>query len=59
VDTVEYLGRLWSCTVRPKYAHPVTGRLRFALTPMEVIDLLADYRFIYRSWVLTYDSCGY
>jgi voltage-gated potassium channel len=45
VFTAEYLGRLWSCTVRPKYAHPVTGRLRFALTPMEVIDLLAILPF--------------
>ncbi len=38
---VEYLLRLWSCTVAPQYAHPVRGRLRFAFTPLLLIDLAA------------------
>lgn len=45
VFTVEYLARLWACTVVPRYAHPVWGRLRFALTPLALIDLLAILPF--------------
>jgi len=41
VFTVEYLARLWSCTVHPKYAKPLWGRIRFMLTPLALIDLLA------------------
>lgn len=39
--TVEYVARLWSCTVDPAFAHPVWGRLRFMVQPMMIIDLLA------------------
>ena len=39
VFAAEYLLRLWSCTEDPRYAHPVLGRLRYALTPMALIDL--------------------
>lgn len=42
---VEYLGRVWSATERPGYSNPVTGRLRFALQPMLVVDLLAILPF--------------
>jgi len=45
VFTVEYVARLWSCTVDPRYAHPISGRLRFARTPMSVIDLVAVLPF--------------
>lgn len=41
IFTVEYLLRVWSCTEDPKYAGPVWGRLRFALSPLALIDLLA------------------
>lgn len=41
IFTVEYLLRLWCCTLDPRFAHPVTGRLRFALRPMSIVDLLA------------------
>lgn len=41
VFIVEYLLRLWSITVEPEYAHPVTGRLRWMATPMAVVDILA------------------
>jgi voltage-gated potassium channel len=37
----EYLLRLWVITCSPRYAHPVFGRLRFAVTPLALIDLLA------------------
>lgn len=41
VFTLEYLGRVWSCVEVPAYRAPVRGRLRFALTPLALIDLLA------------------
>ena len=43
--TLEYALRLWSVTVRPRFAHPVTGRLRYAATPMAVVDLVAILPF--------------
>lgn len=41
VFTVEYAGRMWSCIESPAYQRPVRGRLRFAATPLALIDLLA------------------
>ena len=37
--TVEYLLRLWTCVEQNPYRHPVLGRLRFAASPMAIIDL--------------------
>jgi voltage-gated potassium channel len=45
IFTVEYLLRLWSCTAAERYSRPVIGRLRFALTPLAIIDLLAILPF--------------
>lgn len=39
--TAEYAARLWSSTADPRFARPVLGRLRFALTPMALVDLIA------------------
>ena len=41
VFTAEYVLRLWSCTADPRYAGAVRGRLRYALQPMSLVDLLA------------------
>lgn len=41
VFTVEYVGRVWSAVEDPAYRRPVRGRLRYAATPLAVIDLLA------------------
>lgn len=41
VFTVEYVGRVWSCVEATEYRRAVRGRLRFALTPLALIDLLA------------------
>jgi voltage-gated potassium channel len=40
---VEYILRLYACTAGPRelFHHPVLGRLRFALTPMAIVDLVA------------------
>lgn len=41
VFTIEYVVRLWSVTANPRFSRPVAGRIRFALTPLAIIDLLA------------------
>jgi voltage-gated potassium channel len=45
VFSLEYVARLWACTTEPAYAHPLLGRLRFGLTPLALIDLLAILPF--------------
>jgi len=45
VFTIEYVLRIWCCTANPMFAHPVTGRIRFALRPMMIIDFLAIFPF--------------
>lgn len=43
--TLDYLLRLWTCTLRPGFSGPVRGRIRYALTPLAVLDLLAVLPF--------------
>ncbi len=43
--TTEYLIRLWACTTSEQYKDPVNGRIRYALTPMMLLDLLAILPF--------------
>ncbi|MFO8233661.1 MAG: ion transporter [Longimonas sp.] len=43
--SIEYLARLWVCTLIPKFQHPVTGRLRWAATPLAIVDLVAILPF--------------
>ena len=45
VFTIEYILRLWACTVTSKYKHPFWGRLKYALTPLSIIDLLSILPF--------------
>jgi voltage-gated potassium channel len=47
VFTLEYAARLWSCTVDERFKHPVLGRVRCALQPMLIIDLLAVLPFYF------------
>ena len=58
VFTVEYVLRMWVCTVDSKFSHPILGRLKYALTPLSMIDLISilpfyllllfpDLRFVY------------
>ena len=47
IFTIEYILRVWSC-VEDKdndYSHPVMGRIKFFLSPMAIIDLLAFLPF--------------
>src|SRR4030067_1646922 len=45
VFTIEYILRVWSCTVNPKFQGPIVGSIRFMLTPLSIIDLLAFLPF--------------
>ncbi len=45
IFSAEYILRLWSCTASPSYKHPIFGRIRFALLPMSLVDLLAILPF--------------
>lgn len=45
VFSIEYVLRLWSCTSEDSYRHPIIGRLRFALSPLTIVDLVAILPF--------------
>ena len=48
--TAEYLLRIYSCTESPKYESAVLGRLRFALRPLLLLDLLTLIPFYTAFW---------
>ena len=43
IFTVEYTLRLWVCTEHDNeaYTHPIRGRIKYAMSPLALIDLLA------------------
>jgi voltage-gated potassium channel len=41
VFSIEYVLRLWVCSLNPKYSNGVTGRIKYALSPLCLIDLIA------------------
>lgn len=45
VFSVEYILRVWSSQSQAKYAKPLWGRIKFMLTPMALVDLLAILPF--------------
>lgn len=45
VFTIEYLLRLWSCSTDKRFGDPFIGRIRFALTPFALVDLMAFLPF--------------
>lgn len=45
VFTVEYILRIWTANLIPEYKKPVTGNLKYALTPLAIIDLIAFLPF--------------
>ena len=45
IFTSEYILRLWACTADEKFTNSVTGRIRFLVTPLALIDLIAILPF--------------
>lgn len=45
IFSFEYIFRILNCGVLPKYKRPIMGRLKFILTPLLIIDLLALVSF--------------
>ena len=45
IFTIEYFLRLWTCTEIPKYKSPISGRFRYSLSPMMLIDLVSILPF--------------
>lgn len=45
VFSLEYILRLWVCILNEDYQHPVKGRIKYMLTPLAVVDLLAVLPF--------------
>ena len=41
IFAVEYVLRIWSCTAGERYRRPGLGRLRYAVRPLVLIDLMA------------------
>ena len=39
--SIEYVLRVWVCTLEPQYAKPVRGRLRYMVSFMAMVDLVA------------------
>ncbi len=54
VFTVEYLLRLWVVAERAEYRRPILGRLRYLLTPLAILDLLAILP-LYLPFVIPFD----
>ncbi len=45
IFTVEYALRLWVSPLNPRMGSPILGRLRYAVTPLAIFDLLAILPF--------------
>jgi voltage-gated potassium channel len=41
VFSIEYALRVWACVRNPRYSSPVKGRIRYALSPLALVDLMA------------------
>lgn len=54
VFTIEYLLRLWTCTIDRRFNHPIIGRIRFAVTPLALVDLMAILPF-YLPMIIPFD----
>ena len=52
--TIEYFLRAWTCTINPRFAHSITGRLKFFLSFEAIVDLLAIIPF-YLPLIFRYD----
>lgn len=44
---IEYCLRIWSCTIDSRYSGSTSGRLKWAVQPLSIIDLLAILPFFF------------
>ena len=51
IFTLEYVLRVWSYTEEPRYSSPVSGRIKFILSPIQLLDLLAILPFFLAAFV--------
>jgi voltage-gated potassium channel len=53
VFSVEYVLRVWTAVEEPnpRFRHPLWGRLRFMMSPLALVDLLAVFPFYFRSFL--------
>jgi voltage-gated potassium channel len=42
----EYIARLWACVEQPRYAKPISGRVRYLLHPFHLLDLLGAISYL-------------
>ncbi len=47
IFTIEYILRLWSCTEDSRFRFPFLGRLKYAIQPIVIIDLIAFLPFYF------------
>jgi voltage-gated potassium channel len=44
--SIELVGRLWSCVENEKFKHPLTGRIRFMMNPLIMVDMMVIISFL-------------
>lgn len=57
IFSIEYIARVWSAVDNPwhqQHTHPISGRFKYARTPMAIIDLLAIAPF-YLTFIFPFD----
>ncbi len=57
IFSIEYVLRLWAVNLNPKYRHPLGGRIRYALSLMALVDLLAILPF-FLPFIIPFDLRG-
>ncbi|MCS6807822.1 MAG: ion transporter [Bacteroidota bacterium] len=45
IFSIEYLARVWTANIQPEFSRPVLGNIRYALTPLAIVDLVAILPF--------------
>ena len=44
---VEYIARIWVCVEQARYSSSVKGRIRYALNPLPLLDLIVIFTFLF------------
>ena len=45
IFTIEYILRIWTCTINNRFRNSIKGRIRFVFTPMLIVDFIAILPF--------------